>query len=1631
MLCRSPATERVGWVDVKISLNGVDYNASKAKFLFVASAKVFGLNPSVGPVRGGTMVMVSGSGFNVSQNIRCWFGTLWSLPQVISNFRIRCRSTASIPGDVQFRVSESGNTNGVSHQFLFVLEAVISLITPTIGSAQGGTVLTILGLHFLPEHRYCRFGDSGSTRVDYVSSTRLSCVAPQMQSFYEVDVHLILSSTDEYGAGPITFTYSAPVSLFRLQPSVGPVSGGRIVTAFGDFSGATGSYRCLFGVDTMPASFLSPSTLLCASPQRLRAGNVSFAVASHDDLVVSERLEYSFESSGRVISLFPRKGPTVGGTRLTMTVSGLKKQSTLRCYVGQYLVDSSVEGGRVVCTTPSHDTGQVAVTLFDGDECLSGAGLMFEMVQSPIALAISPTHGTDAGGTKVLILGRHFAADSTDTCCRFGNKEVHGTVLSKSELYCKSPAVRGLVSVEVSTNCADYSISSIQFLFRSPLEIYEVKPSSGDTLRNLSVTLFGKNFVNTSQLRCRFNDSTAQEVRAIYQSSSMLQTTLPLLPDGGYTIAISSNGYDFFGSRVLFRAASAQGICSVRPSWSWTRGGQDVTVSGIVFGKGSAYECRFGSRLVAARLVSLQDAACSVPETDIVGIVDLKISKGSLSKEGAEFCESTFEYREASGVWMAKSFKIKPTAGPVSGGTVLTVHVSDIVAGSKALCVFSGALKQPAFQLHDGLLSCSTPHNVLGLVEISLEVDGTVVDGKSKFLFENRPAIMSIEPTVGGVDSNARVLITVFGLGFSERDALSCRVGLQKCVATYLSSTLVLMEMKNLHAGNHSVEVSNNGADYSQSGIKYHVLEGLKVLRLVPSIGSVQGGNVVVVLGRGMIGNSQKLSCLFGDHSSKGIRVSDSEVRCVAPASTPGLVLANLQAGTEKGESVAWYLYTIGEARVDALFPSEGDPESPTLVNVTGSFFSVSDSKCRVAGEETVAHRAFSSTLITCLVPAYSNHISSVLVEPLGIDNLFSISDFPFIFIYRNKTISSYAKQGTSVDYNHGHSLISLHPTWGSAAGGYLIDVSGVFFNAFESWSCKFTSPSSELSSLALFHSSSKISCVAPNFDSANQSYVKVISSSSSYIFVSSTPFIFYMDPIVYIIFPSRGLLGSISITVVGLNFVSGAMTCAFGDLIGLKSAVYSSTLLKCFVPPAPDIGMSGAVEVSANRVDYTKNGVQFVNVARPQVSGINPQRGFASEALSVSVYGSFSYAASDVRCLWGSNLIISGTAVTSSLILCSGGGLGRGNYTVEVSVHGDDYSRNGHRFEIVDFLSIRRIIPSSGPVKGSELIRVLVAGLIPQDYLECRFSESRAPASVVSDKEVVCTTPRGDAGRVRFKLGSGADETQENIFYEYTRQNIAAVYQVSPSIGVCDGGTLIEVIGVGLKFEEGIGIFGRASNRVPCSGESSLAVRCKAPAHEAGKVTVEAMGLDGQFTRSEVGFLFHARPVLLGMDPAVLRWTDSGEITVYGEHFIFSPSFGCKVGDIELFVVSTWINSQQAVCRVPRMGSHVVAVRVTNNGEDYSMEPLLLKYLVKLELLNVIPSMGTFTGGTILDIVGMNFDSYQETGLSCIFNSVLLSSGSIVSSSHITCSNPHCPHGARHLESEDHAGLEYEERAS
>ncbi|HEX3793996.1 MAG TPA: IPT/TIG domain-containing protein [Acidimicrobiales bacterium] len=291
-------------------------------FTYVASIppSISGLNPTSGPVNGGTTVTINGANFTGATKVL--FGTVAATSfNVVSSSQITAVSPAQAAATHNVFVTTPAGTSATVSADSFIYTAAkpaVSGVSPTSGPLTGGTVVTIAGSNFGGTTSVL-FGTVAATSFTVVSATQIAAVSPaQAATTHNVFVTTPAGTSAAVPADSFTYVVATP-AVTGINPNSGPIAGGTTVTIIGtSFTGAT---KVLFGtVAATSFTVVSATQIAAVSPaQAATTHNVFVTTPSGTSAgVTADSFTYT-AAKPAVTAVSPASGPSSGGTLVTIT----------------------------------------------------------------------------------------------------------------------------------------------------------------------------------------------------------------------------------------------------------------------------------------------------------------------------------------------------------------------------------------------------------------------------------------------------------------------------------------------------------------------------------------------------------------------------------------------------------------------------------------------------------------------------------------------------------------------------------------------------------------------------------------------------------------------------------------------------------------------------------------------------------------------------------------------------------------------------------------------------------------------------------------------------------------------------------------------------------------------------------------------------------------------------------------------------------------------------------------------------------------------------------------------------------------------------------------------------------------
>lgn len=627
--------------------------------------------------------------------------------------------------------------------FNYVLPPVISSVTPSNGSTDGGTTVTITGsgLAMATEVDFGNLYGSQLNAATIVSDTDSQIVVTSPTASFGTPGMIDVTVTTPFATSATSsadqFTYVAPPSITSLSTYTGSVYGGQPVTING--AGMTGATEVDFGSNAATILSATDSQIEVLTPEATgdAPGQVYVSVTNAYGQGFAF-VPFDYDLPPAVTSISPSSGPAAGGT--TVYISGDSIDSASDVEFGgveaQYISD--LGGGLVEAVSPPDTPSTVDITVATpfGTSATTSAD-QFTYAPPPIVSSVSPPAGPIGGGTTVTISGQGLSGATSVDFIDGNGGNAQGTIQNDSDntLVVVAPASPysgnpDIVDITVTTaDGTSLTSSADQFSYVVVPSVSGVNPTSGLRTGGDEVTITGTNLALATSVA--FGGAAA--VFTINPDGSITAISPPG-SDGTVDVTVSDDGASSATSAAdQFTYLQPQpAVTGVSPSSGAAAGGETVTITGSDLDGATAVY--FGSLAAGITGDSPTQIVATVPN-GALGTLDVTVTTpgGTSGTSAAD---------QFTGLAAPAVTSLDTLAGPTAGGTDLVIYGTDL-AGATA--VNFGAVAGTIVNDAGTYILAQSPAHAGGAVDVTVTTPyGTSATSSADlFTFIAPPSVMA------------------------------------------------------------------------------------------------------------------------------------------------------------------------------------------------------------------------------------------------------------------------------------------------------------------------------------------------------------------------------------------------------------------------------------------------------------------------------------------------------------------------------------------------------------------------------------------------------------------------------------------------------------------------------------------------------------------------------------------------------------------------------------------------------------------------------------------------------------------------------------------------------------------------
>jgi formylglycine-generating enzyme required for sulfatase activity len=796
----TPPSSTTGVKTVRVTTPSGQVDSIPANsFNYIAAPAISSVNPSGGPVGGGTTVTITGTNFyNGSSNASVSIGGVPATSvQVVSATSITAITPAGVVGPAAVSVTTPSGASSLASGFTYFAAPTIASVAPNQGPTAGGTAITITGSNFYNGSGgiLVRVGDTLATSVQIVNPTTITAVTPSTTTAGAKNVLLTTAS----GTATLTngFTYLPAPTIASVTPNKGPLGGGTAITITG--TNLTGATAVSIGGTAATNVVVVNATTVTAVTPASTAGAKSVSVTAPGG-VATLASGFTYFAAPTISSVSPSAGPLGGGTTITITGSNFYNgSSNATVSIGGVAATSIqvVSATTITAVTPSSSTAGLKTLTVTTPSGSVNASSGFTYYAVPTVTSISPVSGPTTGGTAITITGTNFYNGSSNATVSIGGFAATSvTVVSPTTITAITPTstTTGSKTVSVTTPSGAGSLAS-GFTYFSPPTIASVTPNRGPTGGGTAITITGTNLTGASSVTVGGVAATA----VVVVSSTTVTAVTPAGTAGAKTVAVTTpNATATLSSGFTYFAAPT--VTAIAPTSGPSAGGTTITITGTNFynGGSNATVSIGGVAATSVNVVSTTTMTAVTPSSTTAGAKTVSVTTAS----GTASLTSGFTYVAAPTVT-----SVTPNTGPTAGGTSITITGTGFYNGSSNATVSIGsAAATSVVVVNPTTITAVTPAGSAGSAMVAVTTPSGTASLASGFTYVAPPVILSLSKNWGPATGGE--VITIYGSGFTSPAAVTVGGALATVAAVFPTSIVVQVPAGTVGAAVVSVTVA-------------------------------------------------------------------------------------------------------------------------------------------------------------------------------------------------------------------------------------------------------------------------------------------------------------------------------------------------------------------------------------------------------------------------------------------------------------------------------------------------------------------------------------------------------------------------------------------------------------------------------------------------------------------------------------------------------------------------------------------------------------------------------------------------------------------------------------------------------
>ena len=657
---------------------------------------------------------------------------------------------------------------------------------------------------------------------------------------------------------------------------------------------------------------------------------------------------------------------------------------------------------------------------------------------------------------------------------------------------------------------------------------------------------------------------------------------------------------------------------------------------------------------------------------------------------------------------------ISPTAGPVFGGTSVTITGRNF-AGTTA--VTFGSASATGFTVNSATQITATAPAGAGTVDIRVTTAGgtSSTSAADQFTYIPQPSVSSVSPNRGPVAGGTNV--TINGSGFSS--ATSVTFGAASASSFTVNSATQIIATAPAGTGTVDIRVTTAGGTSSTNAADQFTYFNLTA------------GAVSATVAYNSSANPIAPNAVDGTVTSLAIASPPAH----GTATTSGLSMTYTPTAGYSGADSFTYTVSNGSSSSAPATITVTVPPPTLKATASGTWSAISDQAYSQTLSWSGGAEPYSNYTVTGLPAGLS--ITGTTSNSMTIYGTPAQQAGPFnVVVGATDSSTGNGPFTTQIPFSLYVSVAvptvsSISPSSGTLSGGTAVTITGTGFAGANS--VQFGGiPASSFT----VNSATQITATAPAHPGAGTVNITVRTAGGTSAINAADQFTYIAVPAISSVSPPNGpAAGGTSVTITGSGF-DGATAVRFGGTNASSYTVNSPTQITATAPTG-----TGTVDITVITAGGTSTAGQFTYIAVPAISSVSPSNGPAAGGTSVTITGSGFDGATAVR-FGGASA--SSYTVNSPTQITATAPAGTGTVSIVVTTPGGTSNTGAaNQFTYIAVPVITSLSPSRGPAKGGTA--VIITGSDLSGATAVNFGGASASAYTVnSATQITATAPAG-----------------------------------------------------------------------------------------------------------------------------------------------------------------------------------------------------------------------------------------------------------------------------------------------